>query len=70
MGRNMRKPFRHTFASETVVANLIKLGYLKERQLLTNKLVRNALGRLQTELSRNEKIQAIRRPTAANLSEL
>jgi hypothetical protein len=50
----MRKP------SKTVVANLIKLGYLKERQLVTNELVRKALRKLQTELSRNEKIQTIR----------
>jgi hypothetical protein len=52
----MRKPF----ASKTVVAKLIKLGYLKERQLMTNKVVQNALKSLQADLSRHAKIQTIR----------
>ena len=56
----MRRPCEHTCASKTVVAKLVELGYLKDRRLLTSKTVRNALKRLQTDLSRREKIQMIR----------
>jgi hypothetical protein len=54
----MRKVFEHSLASKTVVAKLIKLGYLNDRRLLTNKTVRIALERLQLDLSRNATIQA------------
>jgi hypothetical protein len=54
----MRKPFERTFASKTVVAKLIELGYLNNRPILTNKTVRVALERLQTDLCRNATIQA------------
>ena len=54
----MRKAFETTFASKAVVTKLIKLGYLNERRLLTNKMVRIALERLQTDLSRDARIQA------------
>jgi hypothetical protein len=54
----MRRVFEHSFASKTVVAKLIKLGYLNDRRLLTNKTVRIALARLQSDLSRNATIQA------------
>ena len=54
----MRKPFDKSFASKTVVAKLIELGYLNERPILTNKTVRFALGRLRTDLCRNATIQA------------
>jgi hypothetical protein len=57
----LRNSFKHTFASRTVVAKLIELGYLKARPVLTNKVVRNALRKLQTDLSRTEKIQAQRK---------
>ena len=54
----MRKAFENSFASKTVVAKLIKLGYLNDRRLLTNKTVRIALERLQTDLCRSATIQA------------
>ena len=39
----MRKPFERLFASKTVVAKLIELGYLNDMPILTNKTVRVAL---------------------------
>jgi hypothetical protein len=54
----MRKPFERSFASKTVVAKLMELGYLNGRPILTNKMVRVALERLQTDLCRNATIQA------------
>jgi hypothetical protein len=53
----MRKPFEKSFASKTVVAKLIELGYLNNRPILTNKTVRVALERLQTDLCRSATIQ-------------
>jgi hypothetical protein len=53
----MRKPFEKLFASKTVVAKLIELGYLNNGRILTNKTVRVALERLQTDLCRNATIQ-------------
>jgi hypothetical protein len=53
----MRKPADKLFASKTVVAKLIELGYLNNRPILTNKTVRVALERLQTDLCRNATIQ-------------
>ena len=54
----MRKPFDKSFASKTVVAKLIELGYLNDRPILTNTTVRFALERLRTDLCRNAAIQA------------
>ena len=54
----MRKTFEKSFASKTVVAKLTELGYLNDREILTNKTVRIALEKLQTDLCRNAKIQA------------
>ena len=54
----MRKAFENSFASKTVVAKLTELGYLNDRRILTNKTVRVALERLQTDLCRNATIQA------------
>jgi hypothetical protein len=53
----MRKPFERSFASKTVVAKLIELGYLNDRPILTNKTVRVALERLQTDLCHNATIR-------------
>jgi hypothetical protein len=57
-GPSMRKAFENSFASKTVVAKLIELGYLNDRRILTNKTVRIALERLQTDHCRNATIQA------------
>ena len=57
-GLCMRKPFERLFASKTVVAKLIELGYLNDMPILTNKTVRVALERLQTDLCRNATIRA------------
>jgi hypothetical protein len=57
-GLSMRKPFENLFASKTVVAKLIELGYLNDRPILTNTTVRFALERLRTDLCRNATIQA------------
>jgi hypothetical protein len=54
----MRKVYENSFASKTVVAKLIKLGYLNEGPILTNTKVRFALERLRTDLCRNATIQA------------
>jgi hypothetical protein len=54
----MRKMYENSFASKTVVAKLIKLGYLNDRPILTNTTVRFALERLQMDLCRNATIQA------------
>jgi hypothetical protein len=54
----MRKPFEKSFASKTVVAKLIALGYLNNGPILTNKTVRVALEKLRTDLCRNATIQA------------
>jgi len=54
----MRKPFESSFASKTVVAKLIELGYLNDRRILTNKTVRVALERLQTDLCHSATIRA------------
>jgi hypothetical protein len=54
----MRKAFENSFASKTVVAKLTELGYLNDRRILTNKTVRIALERLQTDLCRNATLQA------------
>ena len=53
----MREAFEDSFASKKVVAKLIELGYLNDRRILTNKTVRIALERLQTDLCRNATIQ-------------
>jgi hypothetical protein len=57
-GLSMRKPFEKLFASKTVIAKLIELGYLNDRPILTNTTVRFALERLRTDLCRNATIQA------------
>jgi hypothetical protein len=54
----MRKPLERSFASKTVVSKLIELGYLSDRRILTNKTVRVALKRLQTDLCHNATIRA------------
>jgi len=54
----MRKPVEKLFASKTVVAKLIELGYLNNRPILTNKTVRVALERLQMDLCQNATIRA------------
>jgi hypothetical protein len=54
----MRKPFEKSFASKTVVAKLIELGYLNKRPILTNKTVRVALERLHTDLCHKATIRA------------
>ena len=52
------KVYESSFASKTVVAKLIKLGYLNDGPILTNTKVRFALARLRTDLCRNATIQA------------
>ena len=54
----MRKAFERAFASKTVVAKLIELGYLNDRPILTNKTVRVALERLQMDLCHSATIRA------------
>jgi len=56
-GDNMRKAYRYSSASKTVVEKLTKLGYLKGRRMLTNKMVRLALERLRSDLCRKATIQ-------------
>jgi hypothetical protein len=51
------RAFENLFASNAVVAKLIKLGYLKDQPILTNKMVRIALERLQADLRHNATIQ-------------
>ena len=48
---------RRSFASKTVVAKLIELGYLNKRPILTSKTVRVALKRLQADLCHNATIR-------------
>jgi len=57
----MRDACESSFASKTVVAKLIELGYLNDKQILTNETVRIALERLQTDLWRNTTIQSVQR---------
>ena len=52
------KVYENSFASKTVVAKLIKLGYLNDGPILTNTTVRFALARLRMDLCRNATIQA------------
>ena len=54
----MRKPFERSFASKTVVAKLIELGYLNNKPILTNTTVRVAIERLQADLCHNSTIRA------------
>ena len=54
----MRRAFENSFASKTVIAKLIELGYLNDGRTLTNKTVRVALERLQADLCRSATIQA------------
>ena len=54
----MRKVYENSFASKTVVAKLIKLGYLNDGPILTNTKVRFTLERLRTDLCRNATIQS------------
>jgi len=57
----MRDACESSLASKTVVAKLIELGYLNDKQILTNETVRIALERLQTDLWRNTTIQSVQR---------
>jgi hypothetical protein len=54
----MRKVYENSFASKTVVAKLVKLGYLNDGPILTNTKVRFALARLRTDPRRNATIQS------------
>ena len=54
----MRKSFEKLFASKTVVAKLIELGYLNKRPISTHNTVRVALERLHTDLCHKATIQA------------
>jgi len=42
----MRKAFKYSSASKTVVEELAELGYLKSKHGLTNKMVRLAFGEI------------------------
>ena len=57
----MRDACESSLASKTVVAKLIELGYLNDKQILTTETVRIALERLQTDLWRNTTIQSVQR---------
>jgi hypothetical protein len=64
----MRKAFKYSSASKTVVKELAELGYLKGKHGLTNKMVRLALERLQTDLSRKATIQSRVQETMTDFS--